>query len=362
MIRMTLILVFMILTASISAAEPATNSGNSGSQAVTKPTPTVTTGPPAIPNEKPASKISFLDDFFSYWQQGGTNTSRSDIARNFLLALAAFIGLFFGIWRAWTAHTQANASVRQAETAAQVHVTGRFTAAVEQLGNKQLPVRMGGIYALWRLAEDSPEHHTTNVIDILCAFARNPPHGPATPLQWKTETKSEAIEKQNEVEAPKLIPRLRSDVQAILTLVGDNKAKYRHHLSNNYRLNFQSADLSLGNLREASLIATDLGGSILFAAQLSDADLSGANLIRANLEGANLRRANLGHADLKGANLYGANLDGAKLNGADITATRFIGAKNLTQDQINAACVLKGGTPPLLAPDLRPPTNTCPEN
>ncbi len=130
---------------------------------------------------------------WAYWQEGDTSTSRSEVFRNVGLFFVAVIALGFGIWRAWTAHRQAEASQRQAEAAiAQARAaneqariaeegqfTERFSRAVEHLGSEQLPVRLGGIYALWRLAKDSPEHDMTSVVDILCAFVRDPPYAPA---------------------------------------------------------------------------------------------------------------------------------------------------------------------------------------
>ena len=51
-------------------------------------------------------------------------------------------------------------------------ITERFTRAVEQLGNNgSLEVRLGGIYALERIARDSDEDHG-QVVEVLCACVR----------------------------------------------------------------------------------------------------------------------------------------------------------------------------------------------
>ena len=88
---------------------------------------------------------------WAYWQEGDTSTSRSEVFRNVGLFFVAVIALGFGIWRAWTAHRQAEASQRQAEAAneqariaQQGQITERFSTAVEHLGSEQLPVRLGG--------------------------------------------------------------------------------------------------------------------------------------------------------------------------------------------------------------------------
>ncbi len=49
----------------------------------------------------------------------------------------------------------------------------RFTTAAEQLGHEQAPVRLAGVYAMARLADDSEDHRQT-CIDVLCAYLRMP--------------------------------------------------------------------------------------------------------------------------------------------------------------------------------------------
>jgi hypothetical protein len=51
------------------------------------------------------------------------------------------------------------------------HVTDRYTKAVGQLGDKSSPVRIGGVYALERIGNDSPKDRTT-IIRVLGAFIR----------------------------------------------------------------------------------------------------------------------------------------------------------------------------------------------
>jgi hypothetical protein len=54
-------------------------------------------------------------------------------------------------------------------------VTDRYTKAIEQLGSDKLDVRIGGIYALERVARDSAKDHPT-VIEVLKAFIREHSH------------------------------------------------------------------------------------------------------------------------------------------------------------------------------------------
>ena len=48
-------------------------------------------------------------------------------------------------------------------------ITDRFTKAIGQLGDTHLEVRLGGIYALERIAKDSEKDHWT-VMEVLTAF------------------------------------------------------------------------------------------------------------------------------------------------------------------------------------------------
>jgi uncharacterized protein YjbI with pentapeptide repeats len=93
------------------------------------------------------------------------------------------------------------------------------------------------------------------------------------------------------------------------------------------------------DLSEADLSRVGLSEANLSRAYLSRAYLRGANLQGANLSRANLFAADLFAADLRWANLRGANLSMANLRGANLQETRLTGAKHLTQDQLNTACV-----------------------
>ena len=148
-------------------------------------------------------------------------------------------------------------------------VTDRYTKAIEQLGSDKLDVRLGGIYALERVARDSARDHPT-VMEVLAAFIREHSHDQWPPAQPGSDALPER--------------KTRPDVQAGLTVIGRRNS---------------SADRA----------SVDLAG----------ADLAGADLIRANLTKANLTGALLCGADLYGADLTGADLTGALHTGADLT-------------------------------------------
>ena len=63
-------------------------------------------------------------------------------------------------------------------------MTDRYTKAIEQLGSDKLDVRIGGIYALERIARDSARDHPA-VMEVLTTFIREH-HGSSGLRQGRT--------------------------------------------------------------------------------------------------------------------------------------------------------------------------------
>ncbi|PJN38968.1 hypothetical protein CG747_20710 [Streptomyces sp. CB02959] len=61
----------------------------------------------------------------------------------------------------------------------------RYSAAAEQLGHEQAAVRLAGVYAMARLADDWPEQRQV-CIDVLCAYLRMPYEPEHTATGFKT--------------------------------------------------------------------------------------------------------------------------------------------------------------------------------
>ena len=114
--------------------------------------------------------------------KGANFSAARDAARGRLLTLGAgllaggallFTALNFNLLRRNS--EQADQWQRRThELTEQGQVTDRYTKAVEQLGSDKLAVRIGGIYALERVARDSERDYPT-VIEVLTAFVREPP-------------------------------------------------------------------------------------------------------------------------------------------------------------------------------------------
>ena len=99
--------------------------------------------------------------------------SRLDAVRTGLAAGAgagAAVGLMLAFRRQ---HHQEIATVLTDLDATERRITELYAKAVEQLGSDKAPVRLGGLYALERLAQDNPAHHQT-IVNVICAYLRMP--------------------------------------------------------------------------------------------------------------------------------------------------------------------------------------------
>ena len=183
------------------------------------------------------------------------------------------------------------------------------------LGSEVLSVRLGGIYALQRLAEDDPVQYHVQIMRLLCAFVLNP-------------RKDEDLESRRARQGLKSLTR--EDVQDAMRAIG----------------NRSDDDIELEKKEPFSL---DLIG----------VDLDGADLSKANLTNANLAFANLTNAELTDAILTNAHLPLVNLAGTD-----FSGAVGVTQGELDLACA-DPDNPPNLGGLCDPNTGAplkCPPN
>ena len=229
-----------------------------------------------------------------------------DAARGRLIQVGT--GLFFAAALVFTAGSY-RLSRRTFELSEQGHVTDRYTQAIRQLGSGQLNVRIGGIFALERIAHDSPRDHPT-VMEVLAAFVREQSREVA-PLSSDTNLDADQIKGAR-----------HQDVQAAITAIGR-----RDVTLDMLRINLANAELS-----DASLAGANLAGANLAGANLAGANLAGANLTDSDLRNADLSRADLSRVDFESANLGGANLTDALLPEANLSGvsgrmTNFSGAR-----------------------------------
>src|SRR5215204_6535184 len=211
------------------------------------------------------------------------STAKKDLFQALGLMMAGVAGAI-GVYFTWRNLSQTRQSTeRTLWLTEQGQITERFTRAIEQLGETnsngepKLELRLGGIYALERIAKDSPEKDYSTVMEVLTAYARQ---NSSTPSKGTNET-TDHKEPRKE---------LRADIKAVLDVVGrrqEDRVPEEHRVPPDFR-------------------AINLSNTIL-----SSVNLRGANISEANLFVANLTDANLYEADLRGSVLVTADLSGA---------------------------------------------------
>ncbi len=297
------------------------------------------------------------------------NESRGTLGQ-ILSGVAVLTGLIF----AWQQLGQTSNNLRVSEEG---QITDRFSRAVDQLGSDQYTIRLGGVYALERIARDSPRDYGP-VMEVLTAFARQ--ESPVGPGASATSAPS--------------APEAPADVQAVFKVIGRRtETQIKAELAEGHgcldltRVNAVGVDLADANLQNTCWDGSDLRGAIISGANLSDsyfgsvnfqqanldrvdaertqfnsanlvfanlsqgnftganflaADLTSALLQGTDLDGASLLRANLQNATAFGATMNGANLLDANLSGAVLTDADLSGADQLTTDQVTAAVTNSG--------------------
>lgn len=210
---------------------------------------------------------------------------------------------------------------QQVRVAREAQITERFSRAVEHLGSDKLHVRVGAIYELERLANNSPADRPS-VTSILRAFVRErapwpvgSPDGPEHPtptveasMPW---LQTRAADLQAALKVLGRFPQAKEQADVYLSYVDLRVA----HLA--------GAQLANSHLRHSNLARAWMKNIDLRNCDLDDTDLRQAVLIGAHLRGARLRGTHLQGADLRAADLRGADLTGADLSGADLTEARL---------------------------------------
>ncbi|MFF8642593.1 pentapeptide repeat-containing protein [Streptomyces sp. NPDC015345] len=273
----------------------------------------------------------------------------NDVRTTLLQAVGGMVVLF-GAYATWRQLRVSQDSLRATQEG---HVTDRFSTAVDQLGSDKLETRIGGLHALWRIAEHSARDREA-VISMQAAYLRThlpwPPPGPeapaadvpindVVPLEVRSADAQVAL---TGLGVLLLQPREQSWVNLSVTDLRradcdglwlpevnldrscmEGAGLYHANLTQAslVSVNLRHADLKTAILRRARCVLADLRGARLVQADLRDADFS-----EADLREANLRKADAGGAVLRRADLRLADLRGTDLGTADLRQTRMTGA------------------------------------
>ena len=190
---------------------------------------------------------------------------------------------------------QAEESQRQElRLSRQGQITERFTRAIDQLGSQELDVRLGGIYALDRIARDSADDRHT-IAQVLSAYIRE--HSPWPPARAGQYIADAPLHKLPDLEIR------ASDVQAALEVLGQ---KMFHSPS------------ALRKIVHADLRKSDLSGLNLEDSFFSNCQLSWTHLTTTNLE-----KSMIMYSDLSMVNMFDAHLEASSFTSTNVTEADF---------------------------------------
>jgi len=217
---------------------------------------------------------------------------------------------------------------RQAATAnlklaSEAQLTERFARSVEQLdsssseGGAQVDVRVGALFALQRIGEDSERDRQPALLTVATYVRNNVAHarrGPSSPAQ------------QDACFSPRRLARrvnLRADMRVALSYVLPTLEKAWPRPGVGWSQGLQFTNFTGVNLGPLTLIGLNLEGSLF-----RDANLGHASFQRVFLRGASFRDACLYGADFSGPGSRFEKLDlrGADLRNAHVTRSFFSGA------------------------------------
>jgi Pentapeptide repeats (8 copies) len=182
---------------------------------------------------------------------------RENEARKTLSQILGGLVLLVGFYFTWQNLAITRESQVAAEKATQDNlriaqegqITDRFGKAITQLGDTKIEIRLGAIYALERLAKDSPKDHWS-IMEVLTAYVRE-------------HAKVDSVKKENQPSPPVV------DIQSILTVFG--RRTFTYEKGEDHRLDLRRTYLSEIDLRKGDLRGADLRETNLTSADVREA-------------------------------------------------------------------------------------------
>lgn len=236
----------------------------------------------------------------------------------------------------------------------QEQITDRFNKAVELLGSENVDVRTGAVFALQRLAVDSPSDRPA-IAHVLAAFARR--RSDAEMASEPYDYRARGIEELSDWW------RRIDDAERALRFHGGGRREAATDVRAAVRVLVQTfgdefTEFFPLDLRGVSIQGIDLQGSDLNNVDLTGADLSYAYLGEARL--GNCRRVSFVGADLRFSQCWRldeVDLSDAKLNYANVTMLQHARVERAEMNGAEVAKIVdvdltlaKSG--PTLGPDI----------
>jgi uncharacterized protein YjbI with pentapeptide repeats len=219
-------------------------------------------------------------------------------------------------------HTNRDATERR--------ITELYTKAADQLGSEKAPVRLAGLHALERLAQNTPDQRQT-IVDVICAYLRMP----YTPPEEQAPVEDAPAEAHTRYENRRQEQQVRLTAQNILSR---NLRVIVQHRRRRWHRTPPPAPAWPGirlNLTGAFLLEFSLTNCQLDYADFTHAQFTG----EAHFVGAQFtEEANFEDAQFAGE----PNFESAQFaDGANFKSTQFTGGVNFTRAQFTGGALFE---------------------
>ena len=189
----------------------------------------------------------------------------SVIIRNYALIIGGFLGLYLAIKR-----------VKITESG---QITDRYSKAIEQLGDREnVSVRIGGLYALQRIAKDS-EADLPTIQNVIANFIRRPPY---KVIEVTEDSHSEDVPKHRDC------PDLHVAIEIFQSLRSE-----KYPLPHLQRSNLSFFDLQKINFSGLNMDQSSFDHSFLAQVSFDNCQLQFANFSYSDLTEVTIKNSNI---------------------------------------------------------------------
>jgi uncharacterized protein YjbI with pentapeptide repeats len=177
----------------------------------------------------------------------------------------------------------------------------------DEITEPNLEVRIGAIFSLERISQDSPRDHI-QIMEILCAYIVQ--NSDRSDVEMP-ENEEELTPEQWEKWATSFLQKPRSDIETILSVLS-RRSKHLRALEKaaGFQLKLEEVDLRCLRLPALDLRGANLFGAMFAGAIIPSAKFNEANLHRAQFQAATLKDSEFTLADLRFAQMHSAILWG----------------------------------------------------
>jgi uncharacterized protein YjbI with pentapeptide repeats len=233
--------------------------------------------------------------WFGWWLiRPDSADARNEYARTVLTAIGAVALLFqLGYTREST-----KAATRTQQVTEQGQVTDRFYKAIEQLASAPTDVRMGALFALERIAQDSDRDYE-QVMSIIAAYVRQ--RAKLSAAQF--------------LEPPTSGTPVGEDIQVAMTILGRRTKRFM--AGEVTPIDLSETDLTRVRLRDANFNGARFQGCYLDEAEFVGGSFQGTDFSGVVARSAKFERCLLGDADFTYAHLNAAGFTDLQLDPTD---------------------------------------------